>query len=157
MASTRFINPDTLSKPPTYTQVVEVTAPGRTIYVSGQLAGDRDGKLVAGDFRAQAVRVYRESQGGTGGGRRDLQGRGQDQQLPRRHQGSAGAARRARGYLNAAALPASTTLGSLTFAREGALLEVEVIAVLPLKSAAKAKSKRGSARKGKVSARRKGR
>ena len=42
------------------------------------------------------------------------------------------------GYLNAAALPASTTLGSLTFAREGALLEVEVIAVLPLKSAAKA-------------------
>ena len=50
MASTRFINPDTLSKPPTYTQVVEVTGPGRTIYVSGQLAGDRDGKLVGRRF-----------------------------------------------------------------------------------------------------------
>ena len=37
-ANIRFINPDTLSKPPTYTQVVEVTGPGRTVYISGQLA-----------------------------------------------------------------------------------------------------------------------
>ena len=35
------------------------------------------------------------------------------------------------GYLNAAALPASTTLGGSSFAREGALLEVEVVVALP--------------------------
>ena len=39
------------------------------------------------------------------------------------------------GYLNAAALPASTTLGGSSFAREGALLEVEVVVALPAKAA----------------------
>ena len=49
------------------------------------------------------------------------------------------------GYLNAAALPASTTLGGLSFAREGALLEVEVIAALPAKAARRApRRKRGA-------------
>ncbi len=33
----RFINPETLSKPPGYTHVVEATAPGRIVYVAGQL------------------------------------------------------------------------------------------------------------------------
>jgi enamine deaminase RidA (YjgF/YER057c/UK114 family) len=157
VANTRFINPDTLSKPPTYTQVVEVTGPGRTVYVSGQLAGDRDGKLVGGDFRAQAVQVYenlKAALAAVGATFKDVvkvnSYLADIKDLPVLRDVRAG-------YLNAAALPASTTLGSLTFAREGALLEVEVIAVLPLKSAAKAKTKRGSARKAKVSARRKGR
>ena len=47
-ANIRFINPDALTKPPTYTQVVEVTGPGRTVYISGQLATGRDGNLVSG-------------------------------------------------------------------------------------------------------------
>ena len=38
-------NPPTLSKPTGYTHVVEA-AGGRTVYVSGQIALDKDGKMV---------------------------------------------------------------------------------------------------------------
>jgi enamine deaminase RidA (YjgF/YER057c/UK114 family) len=48
-------------------------------------------------------------------------------------------------YLDAAALPASTTLAVAGFAREGALLEVEAVAVLA-RSAAKVKSARRTTR-----------
>jgi enamine deaminase RidA (YjgF/YER057c/UK114 family) len=54
------------------------------------------------------------------------------------------------GYLNAAALPASTTLGGSSFAREGALLEVEVVVALPAKAAkavAKPRAAKRAARK----------
>ena len=57
-AKTRFINPERLVRSPAYTQVVEVVSPGRTIYISGQLGTDRDGKLAAGEFRAQAEQVF---------------------------------------------------------------------------------------------------
>jgi reactive intermediate/imine deaminase len=54
----RFVNPSTLSKPPGYTHVVEVTK-GRTIYISGQIALDRSGNIVGrGDFRAQTQQVF---------------------------------------------------------------------------------------------------
>lgn len=163
-ANTRFINPDTLSKPPTYTQVVEVTGPGRTVFVSGQLAGGRDGKLVAGDFRAQAVQVYdnlKAALAAVGATFRDVvkinSYLADIKDLPVLREVRAG-------HLNAAALPASTTLGNISFAREGALLEVELVAVLPARSAgAKAGARRGTLKskvaarqKKKVTARRKG-
>ena len=55
----RFLNPAGLDKPPGYTPVVEMTGPGRVIYVSGQL-GTSGGKLAGapGDFRAQAVQAF---------------------------------------------------------------------------------------------------
>jgi reactive intermediate/imine deaminase len=53
-------NPETLSKPTGYTHIVEVTGPAKTVYVSGQIALDRDGNLVgAGDMKAQAEQVFR--------------------------------------------------------------------------------------------------
>jgi enamine deaminase RidA (YjgF/YER057c/UK114 family) len=56
--STKFINPDTLAKPPGYTQVVEARG-GRTVYLSGQIALDSAGQLVgAGDFEAQARQTF---------------------------------------------------------------------------------------------------
>ena len=56
-------------------------------------------------------------------------------------------------YLNAAALPASTTIAVSKFARPGALLEVEAVAVLPLKAArAKAQSGPRAARSAKLKA-----
>ncbi|CCH00138.1 UPF0076 protein [Fibrella aestuarina BUZ 2] len=65
------INPATLSKSPNYSQAV-VTTGGRTIYVSGMIAVDKDGKLVGkGDFAAQARQVLNniklavEAAGGT--------------------------------------------------------------------------------------------
>jgi len=57
-AKTRFLNPEALTKPAAYSQVVEVTTPGRMVFISGQIGVGRDGKLVAGDFRAQAVQAF---------------------------------------------------------------------------------------------------
>jgi hypothetical protein len=51
------------------------------------------------------------------------------------------------GDLNAAALPASTTLGNSSFAREGALLEVEVIVALSAKAATAKRASRKVAAK----------
>ena len=57
-ATIRFINPEGLVRSPAYTQVVEVAAPGRTVYISGQLGTAPDGKLANRDFRAQAEQVF---------------------------------------------------------------------------------------------------
>ncbi len=54
----RYINPPSLTKPNGYTHVV-VAPDNRTVYVAGQVAFDSTGQLVgAGDFKAQAQRVY---------------------------------------------------------------------------------------------------
>jgi enamine deaminase RidA (YjgF/YER057c/UK114 family) len=140
-ATIRFINPDALTKPPTYTQVVEVTGPGRTVFISGQLATGRDGNLVSSDFRAQAVQVFenlKAALAAVGASFEDVvkvnSYLSDVAHLPILREVRAG-------YLNATALPASTTLGGQSFAREGALLEVEVVAALPARAA------RGSAKR----------
>src|SRR5712691_10371154 len=62
-AQVKRSNPHTLSKPTGYTHVVEVTGPAKTIYISGQIAYDKDGKLVgAGDMNAQAEQVFKNLQ-----------------------------------------------------------------------------------------------
>jgi enamine deaminase RidA (YjgF/YER057c/UK114 family) len=54
----RFINPLELSTPTGYSHVA-VSAAGRTVHVSGQVAYDATGRIVGqGDLRAQAVQVY---------------------------------------------------------------------------------------------------
>ena len=60
MSKHKFLNPDTIAKPAGYTHVVEPAGPGRTIFISGQLGLDLDGKVVGapGDFRAQAERTF---------------------------------------------------------------------------------------------------
>jgi reactive intermediate/imine deaminase len=53
-----YINPPELTKPTGYTHVIK-SGPGQTIYISGQISFDNDGKVVgAGDFRAQTVQVF---------------------------------------------------------------------------------------------------
>jgi enamine deaminase RidA (YjgF/YER057c/UK114 family) len=158
-AKTRFINPERLVRPPTYTQVVEVVSPGRTIYISGQLGSDRDGKLAGGDFRAQAEQVYRNLQAAlasVGASFADVvklnSYLAQIAHLPILREV------RAR-YLDPAALPASTTIAVTGFAREGALLEIEAVAVLALGAArTRPKAAKRAALVGKLkSARRTGR
>jgi len=52
------INPAGLSQPPTYTHVVRATG-GSTVYISGQVPVDADGRLVGGsDLEAQARQVF---------------------------------------------------------------------------------------------------
>src|SRR5881227_2048690 len=56
-------NPPALSKPTGYTHVVEVTGPSKTIYISGQIAFDKDGTIVgAGDMKAQAEQGFKNLQ-----------------------------------------------------------------------------------------------
>jgi enamine deaminase RidA (YjgF/YER057c/UK114 family) len=58
-ARPRFLNPATLPPSRGYTQVVEVPAGERMVYVSGQVPLDRSGNLVGGgDFRRQAEQVF---------------------------------------------------------------------------------------------------
>ena len=53
-----YINPAELTRPTGYTHVVRSSG-GKIIYISGQIAFDRDGKVVgAGDFHAQTVHVF---------------------------------------------------------------------------------------------------
>src|SRR5512133_2317805 len=62
-AQVKRTNPPALSTPTGYTHIVEVTGPNRTIYISGQIAFDKDGKLVgAGDMKAQAEQVFKNLQ-----------------------------------------------------------------------------------------------
>ena len=68
----RFIQPPQLSKQ-NYSHVVEATAPGRLVYVAGQMGLDINGNLVGppGDFRAQATQAWenmKDSLAAAGGG-----------------------------------------------------------------------------------------
>ncbi len=59
-AQVKRTNPPTLSKPTGYMHVVEVSGPAKTIYVAGQIALDKDGKVVGeGDMKAQAEQVFK--------------------------------------------------------------------------------------------------
>ena len=62
----RFINPQTIAKPPGYTHVVEATAPGRTVYIAGQLGFDVSGTL-AGDFPAGGAGLQHRHGGAAAG------------------------------------------------------------------------------------------
>ena len=129
--SVRYIDPSTMAKPPGYTHVVEVNGPGRTIYIAGQLGYDGAGKQGV-DFREQATLVYEnlkaaiESVGGKMENIVKLNAYLTDirAQLP--------IYREVRDkFVNVAAPPASTTIEISKLARDGALLEVEAVAILP--------------------------
>ncbi len=71
--SNRFANPKTMPAPRGYTQVVEATGPGRTVYLSGQLGKTPGGAFAgaSGDFRAQATQCFENLKAGlasVGGG-----------------------------------------------------------------------------------------
>ena len=65
--SNRFANPKTMPAPRGYTQVVETTGPGRTVYLSGQLGMTTGGAFAGapGDFRAQATQCFENLKAGT--------------------------------------------------------------------------------------------
>jgi|SRR5687767_1099583 enamine deaminase RidA (YjgF/YER057c/UK114 family) len=55
----KFINPEGMNRPGTYTPVVTVQG-GKMIYISGQVPLDERGQLVGGtDLKAQTEQVYR--------------------------------------------------------------------------------------------------
>src|SRR5262249_42256099 len=57
-AQTEFLKPEGLAPVTAYSHVV-VAKPGKIIFVAGQVATDKDGKLVGkDDLKAQAVQVF---------------------------------------------------------------------------------------------------
>ena len=130
-APIRFINPEGLVRPAAYTQLVEVAGASRMLYVSGQLGTTSDGKLAGADFRAQAEQVFanlKTALAAVGASFADVvkvsSFLADIAHLPILREV------RAR-HLDAAALPASTTIAVSGFAIPGALLEVEAVAVVP--------------------------
>lgn len=127
----RFINPTTLSEPPGYTHVVEVSQ-GQTIYIAGQIAFDRSGNIVgSGDFRAQTEQVFEnlkaalESVGATFDNVIKLNTYVTDSS-------QLAALREVRDkYVNTETPPASTLVEVKRLAIEELLIEIEAVAVLP--------------------------
>jgi enamine deaminase RidA (YjgF/YER057c/UK114 family) len=136
MSNIRYINPATHAKPPGYTHVVEVTGPGRMVFIAGQLGMDRDGNFVGdGDFSAQATQVFenlKAALAAVGGGLEhivkvtnfltDLKHLPAYREVRER-------------YLVGPNLPASTLVEISALARPDALIEIEAIAALPARAA----------------------
>jgi len=148
MSQTRFINPQALSRPPGYSHVVEVTAPGRIVYIAGQLGVDRDGKVV-GDFRRQAVQTFENPKAALAavGAQFRHVVKLNNYLVDRAHLPTFREVRD--GYLAENDRPASTTIAISGLAREGALIEIEAVAVLPAAARAKAASKSAAKSAGK--------
>ena len=143
MSQTRFINPPALRRPPGYTHVVEVTAPARIVYIAGQLGVDGDDKLV-GDFRRQAVQTFenlKTALAAVGAQFRHVV-KFNNYLVDRAHLPTFREVRDS--YLAENDRPASTTIAISGLAREGALIEIEAVAVLPAAARSKAASKGAS-------------
>jgi enamine deaminase RidA (YjgF/YER057c/UK114 family) len=129
----RFLNPETIAKPPGYTHVVEVTGPGRIVYFAGQLGLDRSGKMGA-DACEQIELAFanlKAALASIGAGfehvvkiNNYIVDIGKNIAPFREIRDK---------YVNKAAPPASTTIGVPELARPGALFEVEAVAILPPK------------------------
>ena len=130
-AQVKRTNPPTLSAPTGYTHVVEVTGPNKTIYISGQIAYDKDGKLVgAGDMQAQAEQVFKNLDAAlTAAGAKFSDVVKMNSYITDMSRIQAVRDVRARYFKDA--LPASTFVQVAGLVRPDLLLEIEVVAVLP--------------------------
>jgi enamine deaminase RidA (YjgF/YER057c/UK114 family) len=129
----RYLQPDGLPRPGAYTPVIAVSG-GTTIHVSGQVAQDAEGRLVGrGDLRVQAEQVYRNlglALAAAGAGFADVVKLNVYVVDYRPEHRDLLQSVRAR-YVPPDCPPASTLVGVTALAREGFLLEIEAIAVVP--------------------------
>ena len=125
------INPPALSTPTGYTHVVEVTGPAKTVYISGQIAFDKDGKIVgAGDMKAQAEQVFKNLEAALGAaGAKFSDVVKMNTYVTDMEQ--APAVREVRARYFGTTTPASTLVQVVKLARPELMIEVEVIAVVP--------------------------
>lgn len=130
MSNVQFINPPEIGKPVGYTHVVAVTS-GKIVFISGQVALDKNGKMVGvGDFRAQTQQVFenlRAALASVGGDFSNVVKFGvymldADNLLIFREVRDQ--------YVNTAQPPASTLVEVSRLFREGFLIEIEATAVI---------------------------
>lgn len=125
-------NPPALSTPTGYTHVVEVSGPVKTVYLSGQIALDKNGTLVGGsDMKAQAEQVFKNLEAAlaaAGATFKDVV----KMNTYTTDMSQAAAIRDVRTkYFARVTPPASTLVQVVHLARPDLLLEIEVIAVVP--------------------------
>ena len=132
-AQVKRTNPPALSTPTGYTHIVEVTGPNRTIYISGQIALDKDGKVVgAGDMKAQAEQVFKNLETAlTAAGATFTDVVKMNSYITDMSKVQAVRDVRARYFKDVT--PASTFVEVKGLVRPELLLEIEVIAVVPAK------------------------
>ena len=150
--SNRFANPPTMPAPRGYTQVVETTGPGRTIYLSGQLGMTPGGAFAGapGDFRAQAAQCFENLKAGlasVGAGFEHVV-KITNFFVDMAHLPAFFEVRDR--YVNTKAPPASTAIQIGRLAREGALFEVEAVAVIPDKAGRASRARPAGARRDKT-------
>jgi 2-iminobutanoate/2-iminopropanoate deaminase len=132
-AQVKRTNPPPLSKPTGYTHVVEVSGPAKTVYIAGQIAFDKDGKVVgAGDMKAQAEQVFKNLQAAL-----DAAGAKFSDVVKMNtyitDMAKAPAVREVRARFFGETTPASTLVQVAALARPELMLEIEVIAVVAAK------------------------
>ena len=129
-SNARFMNPPAIAKPGGYSHVVEITGPGRIVYIAGQLGLKPSGDI-AGDFRAQVVQAFenlKSALAAVGASFDDVVKLNNylvdiKTNLP--------IYREVRDkYVNTSQPPASTTVGVTALARPDALFEAEAIVML---------------------------
>jgi len=126
----RFMNPEAIAKPGGYSHVVEITGPGRIVYIAGQLGLKPDGKI-AGDFRAQTVQAFENLKAALAAVGATFNDVVKLNNYLVDITANIGAYREVRDkYVNTAQPPASTTIGVPALARDGALFETEAIVML---------------------------
>lgn len=125
------IFPQGLQRPSAYTPVVRATG-GTTIYISGQVSADADGKVVGvGDFAAQARQVFENLRLALAAVDADFSHVVKmTSYIVDYHPGLREAYGAARSAAFGETLPASTLIGVQALAMSEYLIEVEVIAVV---------------------------
>lgn len=127
----RFIKSENLPPSPGYSQAVEIRR-GRIIYVAGQVALDRSGKVVGdGDLRAQAQQTFENLRAAL-----EASGAKFDNVVKLNYYFSdisqLSVVREVRDkFINTANPPASTAVEVKRLFREPFLIEVEAVAVVP--------------------------
>jgi enamine deaminase RidA (YjgF/YER057c/UK114 family) len=135
MSNVRYLNPQTLFAPPGYSHVVEVSGPGRTVYIAGQVGIDRNFKIVGapGDARAQITQAFENLKAAlaeVGATCKDVV-KINNYLVDIAHLKAFREIRDT--YLNMAAPPVSTLIVVSRLALDGLLFEIDAVAVLPEK------------------------
>jgi enamine deaminase RidA (YjgF/YER057c/UK114 family) len=129
----RFLNPPAIPAPRGYSHVVETKGPSRTIYLAGQLGMTADGKFAGapGDFRAQAAQCFENIKAALAavGATFEHVVKLNNYLVDMAHLPIYFEVRDR--YVDTKNPPASTTIQISKLAREGALYEVEAVAVVP--------------------------
>src|ERR1700730_11507251 len=131
----RYSNPDGMTKPTAYSQVVEVDGPHRIVFIAGQTGVDAGGKAAQG-FRGQAMQVFENIKIALNSAGGDFEHVVKITTYLTDIEQNAAAYREVRPsfFANKATLPASTLVQVTRLANPSYLIEVEAMAVLPPKA-----------------------